>query len=215
MAAISCALLALCNSGDHIVSSNCVYGGTHALLKTFLPRKCNIRVTFVDITDTDAVAAALTPHTKVCGVGVWSHPGGGGVNRTGTLPHQPAPCSHKPRAYHTSPHRLPLPLPHQVVYCETVSNPTLVVADLPALAALAHGAGAALVVDNTFTPLAVTPAAWGADVVVHSLTKFVSGASDIIAGAVCGSAAFVASLMDLHAGEGWWVNLGEIGRAHV
>jgi methionine-gamma-lyase len=57
------------------------------------------------------------------------------------------------------------------------------------------------VVDNTFTPLSITPAHWGADVVVHSLTKFVSGASDIIAGAVCGSAAFVASLMDLHMGE--------------
>lgn len=89
----------------------------------------------------------------------------------------------------------------QVVYCETVSNPTLVVSDLPALATIAHAAGAALVVDNTFTPLAVTPTSWGADVVVHSLTKFVSGASDIIAGAVCGSAAFVASLMDLHTGK--------------
>jgi hypothetical protein len=64
-----------------------------------------------------------------------------------------------------------------------------------------YAAGASLVVDNTFTPLAVTPSHWGADVVVHSLTKFVSGASDIIAGAVCGSAAFVASLMDLHMGE--------------
>jgi len=101
----------------------------------------------------------------------------------------PPPCSPSP------------PLNQQVVYCESVSNPTLVVADLPALASISHAAGAALVVDNTFTPLAVTPTAWGADVVVHSLTKFVSGASDIIAGAVCGTAAFVASLMDLHMGE--------------
>jgi cystathionine beta-lyase/cystathionine gamma-synthase len=73
------------------------------------------------------------------------------------------------------------------------------------------------VVDNTFTPLAVTPSAWGADVVVHSLTKFVSGASDIIAGAVCGSAAFVGSLMDLHMGEcpcPWCVCVWGGGRKH-
>lgn len=104
------------------------------------------------------------------------------------------------------------------MYCEVVSNPTLVVADLPRLADIAHAHKAALVVDNTFTPLAVSPVSWGADVVVHSLTKFVSGASDIIAGAVCGTADFVASLMDLHTGEsrtwcewvGWCVREDEL-----
>ena len=70
----------------------------------------------------------------------------------------------------------------------------------PPLPPPSPAAGASLVVDNTFTPLAVTPTCHGADVVVHSLTKFVSGASDIIAGAVCGRAAFVASMMDLHTG---------------
>lgn len=69
MAAISSAVLALCNAGDHIVCSNCVYGGTHAFMKTYLPLKCNMRVTFVDITDLGAVQAALTPQTKV-GAGV-------------------------------------------------------------------------------------------------------------------------------------------------
>jgi O-acetylhomoserine/O-acetylserine sulfhydrylase-like pyridoxal-dependent enzyme len=89
----------------------------------------------------------------------------------------------------------------QVLYTEVLSNPTLVVADLPALSSIAHARGSQLVVDNTFTPLAVTPARWGADVVVHSMTKFISGASDIIAGAVCGSSQFLQQLMDLHTGN--------------
>jgi methionine-gamma-lyase len=88
----------------------------------------------------------------------------------------------------------------RVVYAESLSNPTLRVADLPMLADVAHSHGAKLVVDNTFTPLAITPMDHGADVVVHSLTKFVNGASDFIAGAVCGTAEFVGSLMDLHMG---------------
>jgi len=88
-----------------------------------------------------------------------------------------------------------------VLYCETMSNPTLAVADIPKLAELAHAKGATLVVDNTFTPMIITPARLGADVVVHSLTKFVSGASDIIAGAICASAEFIQSLMDLHHGS--------------
>lgn len=89
----------------------------------------------------------------------------------------------------------------RVLYVETMSNPTLRVADVPALAALAHAHGARLVVDNTFCPLVVSPIQLGADVVVHSLTKFVSGASDIIAGAICGSTEFVMRLMDLHLGS--------------
>lgn len=89
----------------------------------------------------------------------------------------------------------------RVLYVETMSNPTLHVADIPELARLAHAHGARLVVDNTFCPLIVSPARLGADVVVHSLTKFINGASDIIAGAVCGSHEFVSSLMDLHLGS--------------
>ncbi len=89
----------------------------------------------------------------------------------------------------------------RLLYCETMSNPTLRVADIPRLAALAHRHGAMLVVDNTFTPLIMSPIQHGADVVVHSLTKFMNGASDHIAGAVCGSTEFVSSLMDLHTGS--------------
>ena len=89
----------------------------------------------------------------------------------------------------------------RLLYVETMSNPTLRVADIPRLADLAHGHGAQLVVDNTFCPLIVSPIQHGADVVVHSLTKFVNGASDAIAGVVCGTEEFVKSLMDLHLGS--------------
>jgi len=89
----------------------------------------------------------------------------------------------------------------RVLFCETVSNPTLRVADIPMLAKIAHRRNASLVVDNTFTPLIVAPILHGADVVVHSLTKFMNGASDHIAGAVCGTTEFIMKLMDLHMGS--------------
>lgn len=88
----------------------------------------------------------------------------------------------------------------RLLYVESQSNPTLRVADIPALAAVARDAGIPLVVDNTFTPLVLSPARLGADIVVHSLTKFIGGASDLIGGAVCASAEFIGSLMDLHTG---------------
>lgn len=88
----------------------------------------------------------------------------------------------------------------KVLYVETLANPTLRVADIPALAECAHRHGAKLVVDNTFCPLVVSPARLGADVVVHSLTKFINGSSDAIGGVICGSREFVGSLMDLHDG---------------
>ena len=88
----------------------------------------------------------------------------------------------------------------KVLYVETFSNPLLEVADIPALAAIAHRHGARLIVDNTFAPLVVRPADHGADVVVHSMTKFLSGGSDIIAGAVCASKEFITRLMDVHHG---------------
>ncbi|BDA40927.1 Methionine gamma-lyase [Coccomyxa sp. Obi] len=151
LAAISATFLQLCNTGDHIIAASAVYGGTFALLKSFLPAKCGINTTFVDIADLDAVRAAITEKTKV-------------------------------------------------IFAEAISNPTLVIADLPALANLAHENGLTFVVDNTFSPMIISPAKWGADVVVHSMTKFISGASDIIAGAICGRADFIRSLMDLHLG---------------
>jgi cystathionine beta-lyase/cystathionine gamma-synthase len=79
------------------------------------------------------------------------------------------------------------------VYCETIANPGGVVADLDALAAIAHGAGGRLIVDSTIaTPLLCRPIEHGADVVVHSATKFLNGHHDVLAGVVCGSAVDVA-----------------------
>ncbi|MGH8161221.1 MAG: aminotransferase class I/II-fold pyridoxal phosphate-dependent enzyme [Gammaproteobacteria bacterium] len=86
------------------------------------------------------------------------------------------------------------------IYCETLSNPTLRMPDLPALAHIGRASTAALVVDNTFAPLIVSPLALGADVVVHSLTKFINGASDCIAGAICASEEFIATLGDVNEG---------------
>jgi methionine-gamma-lyase len=151
MAAISAAILQLCNSGDHVVASNTVYGGTYALLHDFLPAKANINTTFVDVTDLAAVEAAITDKTRI-------------------------------------------------IYAESIANPTLRVADIPRLAERAHAHDLQLVIDNTFSPLLLSPAALGADVIVHSMTKFINGASDIIAGAVCGSTETIQGLMDLHQG---------------
>ncbi len=89
----------------------------------------------------------------------------------------------------------------RALYVETIANPTLAVSDIPRLAEIAHQRGAKLVVDNTFSPLVVSPAQLGADVVVYSLTKFINGTSDYIAGAICGSEEYVGSLMDLHTGS--------------
>ena len=88
----------------------------------------------------------------------------------------------------------------RVLYVESISNPTLRVPYIKRLAEIAHSHGAKLVVDNTFAPLIMTPRLHGADVVVHSLTKFINGASDLVAGAVCGDRAFIDELFDLHTG---------------
>jgi methionine-gamma-lyase len=151
MGAIAAAILQVCNTGDHVVASTSIYGGTYALLHDFLPAKAGINTTLVDVNDLDAVAAAITPQTRV-------------------------------------------------VYAESFANPTLRVADIPALARIAHDRGAQLIIDNTFSPLLMAPLDWGADIVVHSITKFISGASDIIAGAVCAEEKFVQALMDVQMG---------------
>ncbi len=151
MSAISATLLQLCDADDHIVSSNTVYGGTYALMHDLLPPKTGISTTLVDITDLDAVEAAITDRTRV-------------------------------------------------IYTESVANPTLRVADIPRLSAIARRHGIKLVVDNTFSPLVLSPIKLGADIVVHSMTKFINGASDYIAGAICADAAFIQEMMDLHTG---------------
>ncbi len=88
----------------------------------------------------------------------------------------------------------------KVVYTETMTNPLLNISDIPSLAEIAHQQEAKLVVDNTFTPLIVAPASLGADVVVYSLTKFVNGKNDCVAGAICGSLDYINSLIDVNNG---------------
>lgn len=151
MAAISASILQLCGAGDHIVASDTIYGGTHALMHDLLP-SMQIETTFVDPADPKAFEAAIRPNTKV-------------------------------------------------IYTEVLANPTLKVAHIPKLAELAKKHDLKLIADNTFTPMIISPAQLGADIVVYSLTKFVGGASDLIAGAICASKEFIQELFDLHTGR--------------
>jgi methionine-gamma-lyase len=88
----------------------------------------------------------------------------------------------------------------KVIYCETVSNPLLEVADISGLAKLAIKHNLKLVVDNTFSPLSVAPAKMGADVVIHSLTKYINGSSDTVGGVACGTREFINNLKDVNSG---------------
>jgi len=150
MGAITTTLMQLCHSGDHIVSSRTIYGGTYAFMKNFLPR-LGITTTFVDTTKLDLVEAAITPDTKV-------------------------------------------------LFCETVSNPLLEVADIAALSAIAKKHNLQLIVDNSFSPLSVSPVKLGADVVIHSLTKFINGSSDTVGGVACGTQKFIDALRNVNDG---------------
>lgn len=137
MAAISSALLAFLQHGDHVLVTKDVYGGTYNFVTQMGPR-FGIACDFVDCTDPEAVRAAIRPDTKA-------------------------------------------------LFVETPSNPLLTVLDLSALAAVARSAGVPLIVDNTFmTPYLQRPLALGADVVVHSATKYLNGHGDVIAGFVVG-----------------------------
>ncbi len=150
MGAITGVILELCKANDHIVCSRTIYGGTYAFLKNFTPR-FGINTSFVDITNLEAVEAAIDENTKV-------------------------------------------------LYCESVSNPLLEVADIKALSALAKKHNLKLVVDNTFSPLSISPQNLGADIVIHSLTKFINGSSDTVGGVVCGTQDFINALRDVNTG---------------
>lgn len=152
MGAISCVIFQICNSGDEIISSRTIYGGTYAFFKNFLP-KFNIKTHFVDITKTEVIEKLINKKTKI-------------------------------------------------IFCETLSNPLLEVADIKSIAKIAKRHNLKLVVDNTFTPLIITPANLGADIVVHSLTKFINGTSDTMGGAICSDKSFIDSLSDVNSGAG-------------
>ena len=150
MGAITSTLLQLCKGGDHIISSRTIYGGTYAFMKNFLPGY-NIKTSFVDITDLDAVENAINENTKV-------------------------------------------------LFCETVSNPLLEIADLRELSKIAKKHNLKLIVDNTFSPLSISPQTLGTDITIHSLTKFINGSSDAVAGVVCASTQFINDLKDVNSG---------------
>ncbi len=150
MGAITSTLLQLCKSGDHIISSRTIYGGTYAFMKNFLPG-FNIKTSFVDITDLAVVENAINENTKI-------------------------------------------------LFCETVSNPLLEVADLAALSKIAKKHNLKLIVDNTFSPLSISPQTHGTDITIHSLTKFINGSSDAVAGVVCASSDFINDLKDVNSG---------------
>jgi methionine-gamma-lyase len=88
----------------------------------------------------------------------------------------------------------------KVIYCESVSNPLLEVADIQALAGISQKHNLKLVVDNTFTPMIISPINLGADVVIHSLTKFINGSSDTVGGVICGTQEFIDDLRNVNDG---------------
>lgn len=93
--------------------------------------------------------------------------------------------------------------PARVLYLETISNPTVAVADLAALAALGHRHGAVVVVDNTFaSPALCRPLGLGVDLVVESATKYLSGHSDVLAGVIAGSHERITAVRALHVDTG-------------
>lgn len=84
----------------------------------------------------------------------------------------------------------------KVVYTETMNNPLLRIADIPQLSKMAHKVGAKLIVDNTFTPMIFSPCQLGADITVYSMTKYINGTNDCVAGAICGAKDYINSLAD-------------------
>ena len=88
----------------------------------------------------------------------------------------------------------------KIIYCEAVSNPLLEISDIKEISKIAKKHNLKLIVDNTFSPLSVTPSNLGADVVIHSITKFINGTSDTIAGVVCSSKEFINQLKDINDG---------------
>jgi O-acetylhomoserine (thiol)-lyase len=135
MAAMHLAIATLLNSGDHIIASASLYGGTINLLAHTLPR-FGITTSFVKPREFDAFRAAIKPNTRL-------------------------------------------------VIAETIGNPGLEVLDIPEVAKIAHDAGVPLLIDNTFaTPYLSQPIALGADIVMHSATKWLGGHGIAIGGAI-------------------------------
>lgn len=134
IAATQC-VMNLFSTGDHIVAGRDIYGGTYRLLHGITPR-AGIRVTLVDATDPQNIAAAITPATKL-------------------------------------------------VWIESPGNPLMTITDIAACARVTRDRGVLLGVDNTFaTPVLTRPLELGADIAMHSATKYFGGHSDLVGGAL-------------------------------
>jgi len=135
MAAVNMVYLTFLGMDTHIVATESLYGPSRMILENEYPR-FGVKSTFVDSTNPENIAAAMTDQTKL-------------------------------------------------VYIETPANPTLKLTDVAACAEIAHAHGALLVVDNTFaSPYLQNPLLQGADIVLHSMTKFINGHTDVVAGMV-------------------------------
>ena len=140
-AAITCAIRALAQKGEHIVAQKTIYGGSYNLLAHTLPQY-GIETTFVNAHDLEEVEGAIQDNTKA-------------------------------------------------VYIETLGNPNSDIPDIDAIAGIAHRHGLPLVIDNTFgTPYLIRPIEHGADIVVHSATKFLGGHGTTLGGIIVDSGKF-------------------------
>jgi cystathionine beta-lyase/cystathionine gamma-synthase len=158
MAAITTVLGSLLRSGDHVVSTPRLYGGTHSLMTKILPR-WGIEAALAPSHHAEDLVAALRPDTVAC-------------------------------------------------YVETIGNPTTPVSDLQQLGAACRERGVRLVVDNTFaSPYLCNPIAFGADIVVHSVTKYIGGHYDLTAGIAVGPADLMHEVRELS------TDLGGVGNA--
>ena len=134
--AASSTVLELLDSGDHVIAMDDLYGGSYRLFEGVRRRSAGLDFSFVDLADTAAFEAAITPKTRL-------------------------------------------------VWIETPTNPTLKIVDLDAVSAIARRHGLLVVVDNTFaSPILQRPLEHGADLVLHSATKYLNGHSDMVGGMV-------------------------------
>ena len=162
---------ALAGSGDHVVASSHLYGGTLTQLDVTL-RRFGVDTTFVKSDKAEDFAAAITPKTKF-------------------------------------------------VYAEMISNPSSQIGDIEALAKVAHDAGLPLIIDSTVaTPYLVRPIEYGADIVLHSATKFLGGHGTTLGGVIVESGKFnwgngnfpmMTEPVPSYGGVSWWENFGEFG----
>jgi methionine-gamma-lyase len=88
----------------------------------------------------------------------------------------------------------------KLIYTETMTNPLLQISDVPKLSEISKKHGVKLVIDNTFTPMIFSPYLLGADIVVYSMTKFINGKNDVVAGAICASEEFINDISNVNDG---------------